>query len=176
MENNPQPEHIEELSLGFLTPKQYFNAAAKAVENLGWQIVSADSLTVTCHTPGGDLSFGESVTITVHDAVAVFYSKSVNEYYWTDNQNIINASLFKSQLSVVIEENNRIERNLKPLNRAKLGALVPSKAYSVTPVIIYLNVLIFLIMISAGVAPINPTTESLLAAGANFRALTIGGQ
>jgi len=176
MANDPQPEHSEELSLGYLSPEQYFNATIKAVENLRWQLVSADNYTVVCHTPGGDPSFGESVSISILETHAVFHSRSVNEYYWTDNQNIINAQLFKNELEAVIEKNKQVERNLKPINRAKLGALVPSKAYTITPILIYLNVLIFLIMVASGVAPVNPTTDSLLAWGANFRPLTMNGQ
>jgi len=62
------------------------------------------------------------------------------------------------------------------VNRERFGALIPSKTYLVTPTLIYLNILVFIIMAVCGVSPLEPDTQSLLAWGGNFRpAATDGG-
>lgn len=51
-----------------------------------------------------------------------------------------------------------------------------SRSYFYTPIIIYLNVLIFILMALMGVDPIEPTVESLISWGGNLRALTLIGE
>ena len=58
--------------------------------------------------------------------------------------------------------------------RARLVALTPRVV--VTPVLIAANVLVFAIMVARGVSPLSPTTDSLLAWGANYGRLSASGQ
>ena len=58
--------------------------------------------------------------------------------------------------------------------RARLAALTPRIV--VTPALVGLNVLVFLVMVASGVHPLSPTVESLVAWGANFGPLSAGGQ
>ena len=58
--------------------------------------------------------------------------------------------------------------------RARLAALTPRVV--VTPLLIAANVLVFAIMIARGVSPLSPTTDSLLAWGANYGRLSASGQ
>jgi rhomboid protease GluP len=167
MHANPTPEHTEHFQLGHLTTQQYFAAAVHTLKVLRWEIVTANYPVIDCRTPGGD----ERITIMVADQTFTFRSKSVNEYYWVDNQNITNATLFKNTLANVVQQAIKTERNQKPMNRAKLGALVPSKAYLVTPVLIYLNTLVFIVMLAFGISVLTPETKDLLAWGGNFRPL-----
>jgi rhomboid protease GluP len=176
MDTNPLPEYTEEIPLGYLRRQEFFTIAQKAVEDLGWQIASVLDHEIICHTPGGNNSFGESVIIRVDESSVRFYSKSANEYYWTDNQNKINAELFKQSFSNVVAKSREMERKLKFAGKENLGALVPSKTYLVTPVLIYVNVLVFILMVIMGVSIFNPDTHSLLGWGGNFRPLTKNGQ
>jgi membrane associated rhomboid family serine protease len=58
--------------------------------------------------------------------------------------------------------------------RARLAALTPRVV--VTPVLIAANVLVFAIMVARGVSPLSPTTENLLAWGANYGRLSANGE
>lgn len=52
----------------------------------------------------------------------------------------------------------------------------PRKGFFITPVLIYINVLVFIIMAVSGMDVMQPNQASLIAAGANFRPLTLNGQ
>lgn len=54
--------------------------------------------------------------------------------------------------------------------------LKPAKNYIVTPIIIYLNVALMLLMLAVGVDPIEPSAEMLLFWGANSRNYTMDGE
>ncbi|NME68604.1 rhomboid family intramembrane serine protease [Flammeovirga aprica] len=56
-----------------------------------------------------------------------------------------------------------------------LKLLKPTKEFYVTPVIIYVNILVFLIMSIGGVSPFSPTAEALLNWGGNLKILTLNG-
>jgi rhomboid protease GluP len=176
MEINPLSEYTEELQLGYLKPEQFFAVAQQAVVALGWQVASVFEQVIMCHTQGGDGSLGESITITVGETGAWFHSKSANEYYWKEGQNQKNAELFKQAIVDTIEKNREIEKKLKFFSKEKFGALLPSKTYMVTPILIYINILIFLLMVVMGVSVINPDTDSLLSWGGNFRPSTTKGE
>lgn len=162
MNINPLPEYTEEVQLGYLKPEQFFSIAKQAVQELGWQTVSEFDNELICHTSGGGNSLGESVTIKIGDSSATLHSKSVNEYYWVDDQNKINAEQFKQAILAVIEKNREIDKKLKLFTKEKFGALLPSKTYLITPILIYINILVFLCMIVKGISPITPDTQSLL--------------
>jgi rhomboid protease GluP len=147
----------------------------RAVQRLRWRIISASGNTLRCYT-ARRTSFGELVTIAVQSGTISFRSVPDNEYYWVDNQNKRNAENLRRAIAVVIEHDRKAERNRPPVAREKYGALVPSKTYMVTPILIYLNVLVFLLMMAMGVNPVTPDTRDLLAAGGNFMPLTTTGQ
>ncbi len=63
-------------------------------------------------------------------------------------------------------------RNLKE----SLALFIPSEGYLFTPIIVYLNVFVFILMLISGVDPMLPTVESLLVWGGNLREFTVGGQ
>jgi rhomboid protease GluP len=52
----------------------------------------------------------------------------------------------------------------------------PAKDYFITPLILNLNLLVFLLMLLTGADLMNPDSRSLLAFGANLRPLTLGGE
>ncbi len=54
--------------------------------------------------------------------------------------------------------------------------LVPTKKYFITPIIVYLNVLVLTAMVVLGISPLNPTADQLIQWGGNVRSLTLGGE
>jgi len=79
------------------------------------------------------------------------------------------------------KENRKYEEELEEGERKRsfketLQLLMPNKDYLFTPIIIYLNILIFVLMAISGVHPISPSVESLINWGGNLREITLGGQ
>ncbi len=176
MNLNPQPEYSEQLELNGAVPEKYIDSARRAAEHLGWQIASLSENEIMCQTPGDKSSLGECITIRRDGSALFFHSRSVDEIRWAENQNYNNARLFADAIATVIEQNREMERKVQAGAADILKALIPSKAYLVTPVLIYINVFVFLCMVVSGVSFINPETQSLLAWGGDFRGLTMSGQ
>jgi rhomboid protease GluP len=52
---------------------------------------------------------------------------------------------------------------------------VPRKGYFITPIVVYLNVAVFIAMVASGVSLFDPSIESLISWGANIRPLVLEG-
>lgn len=53
--------------------------------------------------------------------------------------------------------------------------LMPERGYAATPILVWINVLLFVVMVIGGVSPIDPTATSLVAWGGNYGAALIQG-
>ncbi|MBR8537793.1 rhomboid family intramembrane serine protease [Carboxylicivirga sediminis] len=65
------------------------------------------------------------------------------------------------------------ETNKRKSFREVVEALIPDTNYYVTPIIIYLNILIYVVMVLMGVHPVEPSIEALIDWGGNLRELTL---
>ena len=54
-----------------------------------------------------------------------------------------------------------------------LGVFIPQQGYFVTPILVNMNILIFIVMVCCGVDAFSPNGESLINWGANFRQMTL---
>lgn len=63
-----------------------------------------------------------------------------------------------------------------PQKNSIFSLLKINRNYFYTPLIIYLNIAVFLIMAVSGVNPVSPSSESLIKWGGNIRNLTLDGQ
>lgn len=176
MDTNSLPGFTVAIPLAGLHAEQYFTASQQAIQALGWQITAVSANSITCRTQGAFSSLGEEVTITVDKDQAVVNSRAVNEYYWHDHQDQRNAEQFQTAVNLTIEQARKADKIANPLTREKYGALIPSKTYLVTPILAYVNVLVFLLMVMTGISPLSPSVPSLLAWGGNFRPAVIEGE
>ena len=176
METAYLPEYYaEDISLSQIRPAHFLAAVQKAAVRLHWITVSLNDDTIICHTPGSGSSGGGIIKITVKGRKATLYSRLVNEY---DDETAIrkNAELFKEAIAHVIDEHHKADRNLHPMHREKYGALVPSRSYLATPLLVYSNVLVFIAMVLAGLSPLHPLAQSLLRWGGNYRPAVLAGE
>ncbi len=154
---------------------QYLTFVRQAAARLGWVPVSASADTIAYYTPTQNFGYGEKVTVTVGPKKATITSAALNEYYNDETQNARNLQQFTTAIDQITAEHHKADRNLHPMHREKYGALVPSKSYLVTPIIVYINALIFIAMIVAGISPLHPTSQSLFEWGGNFRPAVVAG-
>lgn len=80
-------------------------------------------------------------------------------------------------------ENKQVEKEYiqnettsRPTEPKGLASLKPRKGYFITPLLIYLNVLIFILMVLSGTDILQPESQDLVDWGANFRPVTLEGQ
>lgn len=74
------------------------------------------------------------------------------------------------------EQNDVQQEEQKPKNKNPFHALIPKGDYFFTPILLNINILVFVAMVISGVHPLNPTGQELLDWGANFRPATMNGQ
>ena len=92
----------------------------------------------------------------------------------TEKQEIFEKRIEEQQATEKAEEERKVEQ--KKALKETIELLKPSKDYLFTPIIVYLNILIFILMAISGVHPIEPSVESLIVWGGNLREVTLGGQ
>ncbi|MDQ3110998.1 MAG: rhomboid family intramembrane serine protease [Bacteroidota bacterium] len=64
----------------------------------------------------------------------------------------------------------------KAKNRNPFSALIPRDDYFFTPILLGINILIFVLMVVSGADLMNPGSNALIEWGANKRSLTLGGE
>jgi membrane associated rhomboid family serine protease len=166
--------YTEELTMHGATAAQYMVAAQMTLNHLQWPITAITGNSITCITPGYDYpATFDTITITINPKTATLLTTPGHADETQLTQNI---NLYKQVVAQVIAAQEKAHRNLLPSRREKYGALLISKSYLVTPIIVYANVLVFLLMVLAGLSPISPTAQSLFEWGGNFRPAVADGQ
>ncbi len=170
------PEYIEDMPMHKLEPVQYLALVQRAVAQLQWHIVGWSGNSITCQVPNNNPLSSEIVSITIDGKNVTFRSRPINGFYWNELQSRQNAALLNQTIAKILEERDKANRNLHPMNREKYGALIPSKSYLVTPLINYANALVFIAMVLAGISPLNPTARELFQWGGNLRPAVTHGE
>ena len=117
-------------------------------------------------------SFQEDAYIAAIDELEK--RKLVPEELTSEKQEIIENRIEEQKAAEKAGEERKVEQ--KKALKETIELLKPSKDYLFTPIIVYLNILIFILMAISGVHPIEPSVESLIAWGGNLREITLGGQ
>jgi membrane associated rhomboid family serine protease len=165
-----------EESLKGLLPVQYMAAARVAIARQLWVIIAMNEREIVCRTHGFDTFYGAELHIVIEGAQVKMTSVPVNEY--NADAALCSESMDRLQkgIALALEEQELADRNLHPMHREKYGALVISKSYVVTPILVYINVLVLLAMIVSGISPLTPTAQSLYEWGGNFGPAVAAGQ
>ncbi len=182
-----------------LTRKQAWVLAFETLKYLGWNIGTLTESELLAYTEFSALSWGEEIRINVEFGIIRIHSECTGSQWFDWGKNRKNIESFKqtfrllndkAELDTLAEHYLEIskefsteveERSHSPLagksRMAGLTAIItPTKGYFITPILIIMNVLVFLAMAITGVHLILPSHESLLLWGANFRPMTIDGQ
>lgn len=167
--------HTEELPMHGLRSEQYLGIVQQAMLQRQWPLTNHIADSITCLSINGN-ELGEYITITTGKDSAHLSSRPANEYYHHRELVLQNITELKSSIEKLLEETRIADRNLHPMHREKLGALVPSKSYLVTPLLMYINTAVLLLMVLAGISFLHPTAQQLYLWGGNLRAATIHGQ
>lgn len=167
--------HTEDLPIHGLKPEQYLDIVQQAMLQRQWPLTNRTANSITCLSINGS-ELGEYITIAVGKETAQLSSTPANEYYNHHELILQNVAALKAAIEKQLEEARIAERNLHPMHREKLGALVPSKSYLVTPLLMYINTAVLLLMVLAGISFLHPTAQEFYQWGGNLRAATVHGQ
>lgn len=173
--------------------------AVESVRALDWNVGHVSKSRIIAYTSFSMGSWSEQITIAIADQTLSIKSEcSGNQMFdWGKNRKNVEAfftkfyefraSLSPEELSIrqlVLEissdeSGNTFDQQFQT-SQGKITSFfsifIPAEGYFVTPVIVNLNILLFVLMALTGVNMLLPDNESLITWGANFRSITLDGQ
>ncbi|MCE3225739.1 MAG: peptidase [Bacteroidetes bacterium] len=194
------PKHEQEILLKDCTREEFLILAVETAKRLEWDIHYISNTGFIAYTNNRTFSWNREVTIKVMENSALLRSASTGSEMadWGKNKRVIEdfitiferskAELPKQELhnryNAMQEHLSGMQEDLlqapPPTAKEKIrnffSIFKPVEGYFITPVIINVNVLIFLVMISTGINFLFPNGESLLRWGANFKPYTLEGE
>ncbi len=194
------PQHKEELSYEGLTPQQFLAIAIQAAQQLEWKLSHTSPNGFIAYTKMSWKSFSHKITLKLTENAGTIKSESTGSEVvdWGRNKKQVDRFItaFSEIKNVVTPEElqhkaGELQQNLiaveddiltQPPPTAKDGIagffalFIPREGYFITPLLVDLNILVFIVMVATGVDFMFPENQSLLWWGANFRPATLNGE
>jgi rhomboid protease GluP len=196
------PHYSVVFTLEELTNEEFLIIIREVAEKLDWKVTKSDLTGMIAYTKFRKRSVNEKIQINIEEKLITLKSESLEGQFFDFGRNKRNTEKFiacydelrtsisadelkvktgelQEELSSADEPalaENSITIHADEKTKGILSLLIPVKGYYITPLIIDINILIFLLMVISGVNVILPNSENLLSWGANFRPLTLAGQ
>lgn len=188
-----------EVSLEGLSREDFLVIAAETVGKLGWKLDSVSENGVVAHTKLSMTSWGEEVTVKIGEERAVIRSMSPGQLYdWGRNRKNVERFIKTSRETRESLTPEAMEARLAELRPQFVAAdadvlarpeptrgerilgifsvFVPRSDYFITPILVDLNILLFVAMVLNGANVLLPDYATLIRWGANFRPVTLEGE
>ena len=196
-----KPSYNDKLHLPGLSKTEILILALEASQKLEWNIEEVTPEGARFEVPFNMYSHGEEITFTIDPGndgeVAVRSQSSSVQFvdYGKNRKNIqkLRETMEEIKTSLTPEELTQKAKDFeeecnRPLTEEEKAYLeeekkrnsfwsffIPRKGFIATPILIDLNILVFIVMIASGVGIMSPSTISLLKWGADFGPLTLTG-
>lgn len=196
-----KPSYNDKLHLPGLSKTEILILALEASQKLEWNIEEVTPEGARFEVPFNMYSHGEEITFTIDPGndgeVAVRSQSSSVQFvdYGKNRKNIqkLRETMEEIKTSLTPEELTQKAKDFeeecnRPLTEEEKAYLeeekkrnsfwsffIPRKGFIATPILIDLNILVFIVMIASGVGIMSPSTLSLLKWGADFEPLTLTG-
>ncbi|MBK0404582.1 rhomboid family intramembrane serine protease [Adhaeribacter sp. BT258] len=185
-----------QIPLGDLTREQFLVLAIEAAQQADWSIGHTTANGFTAFTGFSLSSFSEEISIEIQDETALIKSECLDTqlYDWGKNkrnlkefqgnfmevQSYLTPETIASRYYYLQQENGFAEtlgtQNEKKATPTFFSLFIPKGGYFITPILLNLNLLVFITMAVSGVNVLNPDGYSLLTWGANFQPKTLDGE
>ncbi|MFT3796358.1 rhomboid family intramembrane serine protease [Flavobacterium sp.] len=192
------PSYSAMMPLNHFTAQQFMALSAEIARKLGWKIAAIDPEEIVLQTNHGRLVHNAQISIGIQDQTVHLNSVSIGNEMFDLGRNRKNVEAFQEMyyqmyrdypLETLTEKFETLQPDLiedEPVEAAGnsqslysidfIGLFKPSRYYTVTPVLIYINTLVFIVMVAFGVSVFEPSAEVLLQWGGNLRQNTVNGQ
>lgn len=191
---------VQDLSTEGLTDKQTLVIIFETVNELGWRIRFTSDAGVIAYTENGEYSWNGQITVKLQDdAINVqcetIYNLTADEGQCEHAVTQYLAAFDKMKVALTDDEIQQkykvykkdflppYEDTLKPDTRPKFhlfggfrSYFVPADGYFFTPILVGLNIIIFILMVCTGVSFFEPDAQSMIGWGANSTIATLDGQ
>jgi rhomboid protease GluP len=194
------PKHEEDLYLDKFTPQQFLSLAIETAKKVEWRIDFISETGFIANTNKGRFKRNSEITFKMDEEKATIKSESTGSEMmdWGINKKTIKRftdTFIDFKYSIKPEELDKKFEELKPTLAPKAQDVLsqppqttaekitdffsffkPRKGYFITPILVDINVLIWIAMVCTGVHWLLPDNDSLLKWGANFRPMTLEGE
>jgi len=194
------PNYNRDLPLDGLTPGQFLALSLTVAQSMNWDIRHISDAGMVALTSKRFLTRKQKFEVRILDDIAALRSESIGYkiFDWGRNKETVErfiAFLGQARKSMSAEELDQVYEKLKPtlvpreqdiLNTPPasqkdkwsgfISLFVPRKGYSITPILVDLNIAIFILMVACGANFFLPNSETLIKWGGNIRFLTLDGQ
>ena len=194
------PKFEQSVDLYGFDPTHYLAIALDVVNQFGWSVNYTSKSGLIAFTGTSIFSTSEKITVLIKDNTVNITSENAGSgmYDWGRNKkNVENfitefdaacARLSAEQIEIMatglkpqIETDEEDRLALPPPTAADnfksfFSLFIPRPGYTISPIIVDLNILVFIVMAISGVSLIEPDSQDLLNWGANLRGATLSGQ
>jgi len=194
------PKYEQQLQLNGLNDQYYLAVALQAIKNLDWRVSYQGTDGLIAYTKFSISSYSDEVKVMVFEDTVTISSRCTGTQMLDLGKNKRNVHNFKTEFETVFasltdeelhakadefqaeiaaqakEDATTNQTNLLKQKGGIWALFIPAKGYFITPIIVWLNILVFVLMVCNGVSFFEPDIDSLIAWGANLRALTLDGQ
>lgn len=200
MNTDTIPKYSEVIPLQGLSTQEFLVLALEATSRLHWPVNHISEAGIMAHTNNGLKDWNAVISIYIEGDVAVLTSTSANRERVDLGRNHENVHSFRVAFHDVSAYFTSEDLNIKyqelaptlsapdyerlrpapaappPPARNIRSFFIPTEGYFMTPILIAINIILFIAMCATGVDVLTPDSASLLKWGANFRPLTLDGQ
>jgi len=192
------PQFKQTVSLENIPASGYLSLASKAMKEIGWNIVSITATEIVADSPVsfGKNTWGETISIYALNNTAELTSKSKGTILFDWGRNRKNIHLVKDRIAELLEHMSPDERlavettatvewqqDEQPATAGRpvvhknfFHIFIPRGDFFITPIIIELNLLVFILMVVSGVNFFAPNTIDIIHWGGNFKPLVMAGE
>ncbi|WP_210758605.1 rhomboid family intramembrane serine protease [Croceimicrobium hydrocarbonivorans] len=194
------PKHIEHFDSAGLSAKESLVIAFETLKDLGWKIGNIAKNGIKAYTHFSSNSWSEEILIYIEKTQISLKSESNGNQLINGVNNRQNTEAFIARFKSLQQElepsylessyselETRFTENSEELHFSKkqsgkekildfFSLFIPRNGFFISPILLNVNILIFILMAMSGVNILMPDNESLLLWGANFRPVTLDGE
>lgn len=194
------PKYMLDYQIEGLEQEHFLVVALEAAASLSWNVSQVNENGFTAYTNFSMSSWSEEITVKMEHGIANIKSECTGNQLidWGKNKKNVNnliaeIEIVKAQLSPeeVAARSGEMQKEYAAHTIDVLGEspatskqkisgffsiFKPVEGYFITPILIILNILVFIIMILSGVDILMPENQDLIDWGANFRPITLAGE
>ena len=178
----------ESIPIGDLSPKQFLAIATEAIDELNWDLTYIKGTNILAKARYNEDYIGDiAIGIIGTDALIRTDTEQICSDFFDSFREVkanfpidMLTSKFEELKSMYAGNNELEEEEFKEMNESTpkrfIDVFVPHKGYFITPLLVYVNVVVFILMVISGLNFFKPEGIELLSWGANSRSVTLDGQ
>jgi rhomboid protease GluP len=194
------PKYSVDFPIEGLTNEQFLTIAITAAKENGWNVGYTSETGFVAYTKFSMSSYSEEVKLKIDNGIAIIKSECTGSQIFDWGKNKRNVENFladydelrnKLTPEEIIQKTEELKPSMVPASedilslppsatKENFGGLVsifkPTNNFFITPILVDLNIIVFILMVITGVNAFSPDSESLLKWGANFRPVTLNGE